>query len=91
MNQLVDLLKMFVDQSLTQIQVKFTDMKQLCDQVLNFQLYLQEETEMNQINKTGKLVSNKGSNKQRLNHDLMSMVEVQMKHKNVFVCFLHSF
>ena len=36
MNQVVDLLKMFVDQSLAHIQVKFTDMKQLSDQVTNF-------------------------------------------------------
>ena len=47
MNQLVDMIKMFVDSSLKVISVKFLDLKGLSTQVLNFDKNLKNQAEIN--------------------------------------------
>ena len=47
MNQLVDLVKMFVDCSLKVISVKFLDLKSLSSQVQNFDKNVKNQTEIN--------------------------------------------
>lgn len=48
MNQLVDVIKMFVDCSLKAIHVKFIDLKSLSSQVLNFDKNLNNPQELSQ-------------------------------------------
>mmetsp|Transcript_17866 Transcript_17866/g.30343 ORF Transcript_17866/g.30343 Transcript_17866/m.30343 type:complete len:244 (+) Transcript_17866:500-1231(+) len=87
MNQIVDVIKVFVDCSLVKIDVTFKNLKLLSDQVTNFI----RNHSSDQVESEGDSDSSEPSARSKLNLDLMSMVEVQMKNnKNVFICMLNA-